>query len=95
MITFPANGSAVIRFFADVPGVWAYHCHIGWHMDAGLLATFIEAPEELRASGVKIPDGFLNQCQGRERILAQNHSKLYPQASFESDGDSERECAKS
>ncbi|AGO12711.1 AaceriADR239Wp [[Ashbya] aceris (nom. inval.)] len=30
-------GYAVIRFVVDNPGVWPFHCHIGWHMAAGLL----------------------------------------------------------
>ena len=38
-------GHAVIRFKADNPGVWLLHCHIEWHVEAGLIATIIEAPE--------------------------------------------------
>ncbi|CRK11223.1 hypothetical protein BN1723_017219, partial [Verticillium longisporum] len=33
------NGNFVIRFRADNPGVWLFHCHIEWHMDQGLVAT--------------------------------------------------------
>ena len=36
------NGHIVMRFRADNPGVWLYHCHIEWHVDSGLTATFIE-----------------------------------------------------
>ncbi|EPS34489.1 hypothetical protein PDE_09453 [Penicillium oxalicum 114-2] len=39
------HGHAVIRFKADNPGVWLLHCHIEWHVEAGLIATIIEAPE--------------------------------------------------
>ncbi|EQL02517.1 conidial pigment biosynthesis oxidase Abr1/brown 1 [Ophiocordyceps sinensis CO18] len=28
--------------------VWLLHCHLEWHVEAGLTATLIEAPEELR-----------------------------------------------
>lgn len=42
------NGHAVIRFRADNPGVWLLHCHIEWHVEAGFLATVIEAPEQLQ-----------------------------------------------
>ena len=38
-----------IRFIANNPGVWLFHCHIEWHMDAGLVAVMIEAPEMLPA----------------------------------------------
>ncbi|AET41694.1 uncharacterized protein Ecym_8425 [Eremothecium cymbalariae DBVPG len=30
-------GYAVLRFVINNPGVWPFHCHIGWHMEAGLL----------------------------------------------------------
>ena len=36
------NGHIVVRFRADNPGVWLYHCHIEWHVDSGLTATFVE-----------------------------------------------------
>jgi iron transport multicopper oxidase len=42
------GGHAVLRFRADNPGTWLFHCHIEWHVEAGLMATFIEAPERLR-----------------------------------------------
>ncbi|KAI8844847.1 multicopper oxidase-domain-containing protein [Chytridium lagenaria] len=33
----------VIRFVADNPGVWFFHCHIEWHIQAGLAMAFVEA----------------------------------------------------
>lgn len=27
-VTIPGNGFLVIRFIADNPGIWAFHCHI-------------------------------------------------------------------
>lgn len=36
------------RFVADNPGVWAFHCHIDWHLSAGFFATMVEAPIELQ-----------------------------------------------
>ena len=44
-----AAGYTVIRFIADNPGVWIIHCHMEWHVDAGLTATLIEAPTQLQA----------------------------------------------
>ncbi|KAH0420162.1 multicopper oxidase [Colletotrichum camelliae] len=55
------NGNFVIRFKANNPGVWLFHCHIEWHMDQGLVATIIEAPEALQ--GQKIPEGHLEACR--------------------------------
>ncbi|ODM19665.1 hypothetical protein SI65_04650 [Aspergillus cristatus] len=37
-------GNFVIRFVADNSGIWFFHCHIEWHMDAGLAAVMVEAP---------------------------------------------------
>jgi len=42
-------GYTVVRFIADNPGVWIIHCHMEWHIDAGLTATVIEAPMQLQA----------------------------------------------
>jgi FtsP/CotA-like multicopper oxidase with cupredoxin domain len=39
-MTIDAYGWALIRFVADNPGLWAFHCHISWHMEAGLLMQF-------------------------------------------------------
>ncbi|GJJ73686.1 iron transport multicopper oxidase [Entomortierella parvispora] len=41
----PAGTNAAIRFQANNPGVWFFHCHIEWHLEAGLAITLIEAPE--------------------------------------------------
>lgn len=55
------NGNIVMRFKADNPGVWLFHCHIEWHMDQGLIATFVEAPEKLQ--GLVIPQDHLEACR--------------------------------
>jgi hypothetical protein len=34
------EGWAVFRFVADNPGTWALHCHIEWHLAAGMLMFF-------------------------------------------------------
>lgn len=57
-------GVTVIRFRADNPGVWLIHCHMEWHVDAGLTATFIEAPTQLQ-SGKAIPQAAKDQCKAQ------------------------------
>ncbi|KIJ55074.1 multicopper oxidase [Sphaerobolus stellatus SS14] len=43
------GGSGVrIRFRADNPGPWFLHCHIDWHLEAGLAVVFAEAPQDQR-----------------------------------------------
>ncbi|KAJ4286458.1 hypothetical protein N0V90_013158 [Kalmusia sp. IMI 367209] len=42
-----AFGWTLIRFVADNPGVWAFHCHLGWHNEAGLLMQFVTKADEI------------------------------------------------
>ncbi|KAG7382960.1 ferroxidase fet3 [Phytophthora pseudosyringae] len=44
-------GYLVLRFTADNPGVCIFHCHIDWHLDAGLSMIFVEGEEELQKKG--------------------------------------------
>ena len=42
-------------------GIWLFHCHIEWHVDSGLIATFVEAPLELQKS-LTIPQDHYDAC---------------------------------
>ncbi|KAF9436682.1 hypothetical protein BGZ76_003283 [Entomortierella beljakovae] len=48
-VTIPQFGYAVLRFVNDNPGLWTFHCHIDWHMQAGLLMQFLSLPSQVRA----------------------------------------------
>ncbi|KAK7204384.1 putative iron transport multicopper oxidase precursor [Myxozyma melibiosi] len=56
------NGYFVIRFKANNPGVWFFHCHIEWHLEQGLAMTLIEAPTEIRER-ITIPDDHWAACK--------------------------------
>lgn len=43
-----ANGFMVLRFKANNPGVWFFHCHVDWHLEQGLAITLVEAPHDLQ-----------------------------------------------
>lgn len=58
------DGNMVIRFKADNPGVWLFHCHIEWHVVSGLMATMIEAPLELQDL-ITIPDDHKAACEAQ------------------------------
>ncbi|RIA81566.1 multicopper oxidase, partial [Glomus cerebriforme] len=45
-VSLPGNGFLVIRFIADNPGIW--HCHIEWHVELGMVMTFVELPNILK-----------------------------------------------
>ena len=57
------DGKIVLRWGADNPGVWLFHCHIEWHVASGLIATMIEAPLAIQESGLTIPADHLQACQ--------------------------------
>ncbi|OQV00846.1 hypothetical protein CLAIMM_06288 isoform 4 [Cladophialophora immunda] len=57
------NGHIVMRFRSDNPGVWLFHCHIEWHVDSGLVMTFVESPLLLQQTlSARIPDDHLAAC---------------------------------
>lgn len=46
--TLEPYGWMLIRFVADNPGAWAFHCHIGWHNEAGLGMVFATRVDEIQ-----------------------------------------------
>ncbi|KAF5323811.1 hypothetical protein D9619_012985 [Psilocybe cf. subviscida] len=42
------NDNVTIRFTTDNRGPWIMHCHIDWHLDAGLAIVLAEADDEER-----------------------------------------------
>ncbi|KAI3332769.1 Cupredoxin [Ustulina deusta] len=60
LVLYP-EGNIVLRFRADNPGIWLFHCHIEWHVTSGLMATMVEAPLALQQS-LTIPQNHLDVC---------------------------------
>lgn len=60
-VSINGNSYAVLRFEADNPGVWLFHCHVEWHVEMGLTASIIEGPDELR--GLQFPDDHIEACR--------------------------------
>ncbi|RDW66609.1 hypothetical protein BP5796_09358 [Coleophoma crateriformis] len=81
--TVPGHGDATLRFRADNPGVWFFHCHMEWHAHSGLAMTFLEAPEVLRVEEplallAKEGESNLRECVPTglwEGLLATNESE--------------------
>ncbi|KAI3856070.1 hypothetical protein MKW98_018184 [Papaver atlanticum] len=55
VVDFPYGWTA-IRFIADYPGVWPFHCHIEPHLHMGMGVIFAVAVDKIK----QIPDGVLN-----------------------------------
>lgn len=68
------TGWAKFRFIANNPGIWYFHCHIDWHMAAGLNMIIIEAPFQLHAgyaSGqIVVPQSHKDICTYDNKNLA-------------------------
>ncbi|RDW87987.1 multicopper oxidase-2 [Coleophoma cylindrospora] len=60
-IMINAYGWALIRFRADNPGIWALHCHISWHIEAGLLMQ-VQTRDDLMKDWT-IPADVLALCE--------------------------------
>ena len=57
----PENPSyIVIQYTQDNPGVWFLHCHLVWHLSAGMVVVLLEHPEEY--SKIQIPDTVTQTC---------------------------------
>ncbi|KAG2197223.1 hypothetical protein INT47_003598 [Mucor saturninus] len=61
-IVVTPEGYVVLRFRANNPGVWFFHCHVDWHLPAGLAATFITAPKLARQQFEALPDIMYDIC---------------------------------
>ena len=68
-------GNIVLRFRADNPGIWLFHCHIEWHIVSGLVATMVEAPTAMQAGGaaaLSLPADHLAACNSQNIPIAGN-----------------------
>ncbi|EXJ86620.1 hypothetical protein A1O3_03573 [Capronia epimyces CBS 606.96] len=50
----------VLQYAQDNPGVWPLHCHIAWHLSAGMGIMLLERPDEL--AQVQIPTDVADTC---------------------------------
>ena len=51
----------VVQFDLDNPGVWPFHCHIAWHVSAGLYINILERPNDITFS--QIPAVMAQTCR--------------------------------
>lgn len=59
-IVVASYGWILLRFINDNPGLWAFHCHIAWHLEAGLMMQF-QARDDLMKDW-EIPSDVLELC---------------------------------
>jgi len=54
-------GWIVLRFVADNPGVWAFHCHMAWHSESGLAMQFLSRMDEV--AKWEVPEANRQLCE--------------------------------
>lgn len=60
VMMLPAFGYLVMQISADNPGAWPLHCHIAWHVSAGLYVTVLERPDDI--AELNIPSIMAQTC---------------------------------
>ncbi|KXN84654.1 Putative urea carboxylase [Leucoagaricus sp. SymC.cos] len=68
---YPINGgNTTFRWLTDNPGAWFLHCHIDWHLEAGLAVAFAEAPEDnVSGDAAQItPQDWLDLCPQYDQL---------------------------
>ena len=55
------NGFIVIQYNTDNPGVWPLHCHIAWHVSAGLYINTMEQTAKIKQR--IIPQTIVQTCR--------------------------------
>ncbi|KAE8100334.1 hypothetical protein FH972_018241 [Carpinus fangiana] len=76
----PRNGWLAIRFLANNPGVWFWHCHMERHLTWGMDAAFVVKNGDTSKTSIRQPPAYLPPCRVPFRSWLQN-----------SDGSDEKE----
>ena len=55
-------GYLVAQYYTDNPGVWPFHCHIAWHVSAGLYINVMEQTDAIKEKN--LPMSVAETCRG-------------------------------
>ncbi|KAF2815212.1 uncharacterized protein BDZ99DRAFT_379150 [Mytilinidion resinicola] len=66
-VAIEAFGWTLLRFTADNAGIWAFHCHLSWHAEAGLLMQFLTKADEVAKWSLPTENLGLCELEGHER----------------------------
>ena len=58
----PSFGWLLVAFETTNPGSWLFHCHIAWHLSAGMNMLLLERPDELVQLDGSLPDEVRDTC---------------------------------
>lgn len=62
--TLEGFGWMLLRFVTDNPGIWAFHCHMAWHSESGLVMQFLSQPEVMITRD--IPEANKKLCEAAD-----------------------------
>ncbi|KAI5778322.1 multicopper oxidase-domain-containing protein [Geopyxis carbonaria] len=65
-VTVPAFGWAMVRVRMENAGVWALHCHLAWHSEAGMMGMVVGRPEVVAGWGEKGKGGKKGGKKGKK-----------------------------
>lgn len=71
--TLPAAGYLVLAFESDNPGAWLMHCHIPFHVAAGLGVQFLERFDEIESA-----NGDFGPLQQNCKKWSKFHKEFFP-----------------
>ncbi|XP_078483151.1 uncharacterized protein LOC100178857 isoform X1 [Ciona intestinalis] len=77
-VIVPDGGYIVIRFIADNPGVWSFHCHLSFHLEAGMMMAFRVGEQSYKNN---IPSNF-PKCGNWEAASSRSKAVQVNRASF-------------
>lgn len=89
LVVIPPLGYLVLRFKADNPGVWFFHCHIDFHHVGGMNAVFIESPDILQRQQLTVPPSGIRLCKAHGQAPLGNCAG---QTGSISASDAEKQC---
>lgn len=85
-VTVPDGGYTVLRFKADNPGYWLFHCHIEFHVEVGMALVFkvgeekdfAAIPPNFPTCGNYLPDNYVEHSatekpKGDNSIISISH----------------------
>jgi FtsP/CotA-like multicopper oxidase with cupredoxin domain len=62
----------VLQYTQDNPGIWPFHCHIAWHVSAGMAIMIEELPDQIPLLKEQMPSNVPDTCYAWDAYTAAN-----------------------
>ncbi|QIW99986.1 hypothetical protein AMS68_005504 [Peltaster fructicola] len=69
------NGYLVVQIELDNPGVWAFHCHVAWHISEGMNINILEKPSDI-VNNLHVPGTAADNCRNWSKLANSYQSLL-------------------